>query len=78
VLWESDRVLRIPPSALFRQGDRWAVFRVEDGVARHRVVSVGHESETASEILGGLADGDVVIRHPTERIADGVRVRPRQ
>jgi HlyD family secretion protein len=78
VLWENDRVLRIPPSALFREGDRWAVFVVEDGVARHRVVSVGHESETSSEILGGLADGDVVIRHPTERIAEGVRVRPRQ
>lgn len=77
VLWESERVLGVPPSALFRDGDAWSVFVVEDGRARRRQVTVGHESATVSEILAGLKEGDLVIRHPTDRVADGVRVRPR-
>ena len=77
VLWESARVLGVPPSALFRDGSSWSVFVVEGGRAHRRQVSVGHESATVSEILAGLKEGDLVIRHPTDRVADGVRVRPR-
>ena len=77
VLWEAERVLQVPPSALFRDGDAWSLFVVEGGRARRRTITVGHESSTASEILTGLKEGDRVIRHPTERIADGVRVVPR-
>ena len=36
VVAEAADVLKAPTSALFRVGDDWAVFRVEDGVARQR------------------------------------------
>jgi HlyD family secretion protein len=75
VLWSGDSVLTVPSSALFRRGDQWAVYRIEDGRARERPVRVGHESSTDSEILDGLAPGDLVIRHPTDRISDATRVR---
>jgi len=74
VLWEGDSVLKVPASALFRRGDRWALFVAEDGRAREREVTVGHESSTEAEITAGLARGEVVIRHPTDRVRDGTRV----
>ena len=75
VLWAADSVLAVPSSALFRRGDQWAVYRIENGRARERPVTVGHESASDSEILTGLAPGDLVIRHPSDRIRDGVRIR---
>ncbi|HWB42479.1 MAG TPA: HlyD family efflux transporter periplasmic adaptor subunit [Gemmatimonadales bacterium] len=74
VLWEGDSVVKVPASALFRRGDRWALFVVEDGKAREREVKVGHESATEAEITAGVVRGDVVIRHPTDRVRDGARV----
>lgn len=74
VLWEGDSVLKVPGSALFRRGDGWAVFAVQDGRARERAVTVGHESSTESEITSGVARGELVIRHPTDRVRDGTRV----
>jgi HlyD family secretion protein len=78
VLWEADSVLQVPASALFRQDSTWAVFAVEGGRARLRRVRVGHQSVQAAEIVEGLERGASVIRHPTDQIADGVRVTPRQ
>jgi HlyD family secretion protein len=75
VLWQGDSVLQVPASALFRRGSSWSLFVVDAGRARERAVSVGHESSTGAEILTGVRRGDVVIRHPTDRVRDGVRVR---
>ena len=36
VVWHSDSVLQVPVSALFRSGDVWSLFVVEDGRARLR------------------------------------------
>ena len=74
VLWEGDSVLKVPASALFRRGDGWALFVAKDGRAREREVTVGHESSTEAEITAGIARGEVVIRHPTDRVRDGTRV----
>ena len=30
VLWEGDSVLKVPASALFRRGDEWALFAIEE------------------------------------------------
>jgi HlyD family secretion protein len=78
VLWEGESVRKVPASALFRRGERWAVFVVSGGRAHERIVSVGHASSDESEILDGLRVGDLVIRHPTDRIREGTRVRYRE
>jgi HlyD family secretion protein len=74
MLWHEDQVLQVPASALFRLGDKWAVFVVEDGKARRRTVSVGHSSGLATQVLDGLQPGETVILHPDDRLVEGVRV----
>ena len=77
ILWEGDDALQIPTSALFRHGDGWAVFVMEEGEARRRPVEVGHRSGLTAQIADGLAEGEAVIVHPSDEIEDGGRVQPR-
>jgi HlyD family secretion protein len=77
-VWEGEKVLRVPVGALFRKGDAWAVFAVRDGRARTVPVEVGHRSSRMAEIVSGLAEGDRVVLHPSDRIADGTRVAERE
>ncbi len=77
VTWEADQVLKVPWSALFRAGDAWQVFVVADGRVRARTVAVGHQGAFETEVLSGVTEGDLVVRHPTDQVRDGVRVAPR-
>jgi HlyD family secretion protein len=73
-VWQSESVLKVPHGALFRRGDGWAVFRVEDERARLTSVEIGHRGQTEVEVLSGLGAGTRVIVHPGDRVKDGVRV----
>ena len=77
ILWQADNVLQVPSSALFRNGNGWAVFQVEQGRARLAPVEIGRRSGFATQVLSGLAVGDRVVSHPDEAISEGVRVRAR-
>ena len=77
ILWSSDDVLKVPASALFRQGEGWAAFVIENGRAHKRPVQVGHRGELEVEVIGGLQAGDQVITHPEESLTDGARVEAR-
>ena len=57
VLWEAEHVLQIPSSALFRYADGWAVFVVEDGRARLRLVELGQRSGLTAEITARACYG---------------------
>ena len=74
VLWEADDVLRVPLSALFRQGDRWAVFVAQDGRARLREVEIGQGNGLDAELRDGLAAGERVVLHPGDRVSEGARL----
>jgi len=78
VLWEAGDVLKVPLSALFRVGERWAVFLVAGNRASRRLVRVGRRTSLEAEVTEGLKAGDRVVVHPSDRIADGVRVVQRQ
>jgi HlyD family secretion protein len=75
VVWESDSVLLVPASALFRYGEGWAVFLAENGFARRRQVEVGHRSGLLAEVLSGILEGATVITHPDTSIEDGTQVK---
>jgi HlyD family secretion protein len=75
VLWEGERVLQVPTNALFRVNGSWTAFVVENGFARRRSVEVGHRSGVSAEIVSGLREGDIVITHPDETVADGKQVQ---
>ncbi|AAZ97534.1 Secretion protein HlyD [Thiobacillus denitrificans ATCC 25259] len=77
VLWEGENVLQVPTSALFRQGQGWAVFVVDGRRVRVAPVEVGQRAGLATEVLAGVAAGDRIVAHPDETIEDGVRVKPR-
>ncbi|HWA73986.1 MAG TPA: HlyD family efflux transporter periplasmic adaptor subunit [Polyangiaceae bacterium] len=77
VLWRADSVLKVPQGAVFRRGDAWALFRIEDSVARLTPVKIGHRGDTEVEILSGLAAGARVAVHPGDRVKDGARVEAR-
>jgi HlyD family secretion protein len=68
-------VLQVPASALFRSGDGWAVYRLENGRARRTPVQLGLRSARAAELTGGLQQGHRVIIQPDDRIVDGTRIR---
>ena len=57
VIWQAAEVLKIPVGALFRQGEGWAVFTIEDGRARVRPVQLGQRNESDGQILSGVSDG---------------------
>lgn len=75
VIWSSPDVLKVPIGALFRRDQSWSTFRVADGRAVVSAVEVGHRNDAEAEILSGLAQGERVIVHPPNSIADGTRVR---
>ena len=77
VTWQADDVLKVPPGALFRSGEAWAVYVVEEGVAHLRPVTVGHRSDTEAEITSGLEAGDVVVLFPPDGLQGGSTVTPR-
>lgn len=74
VEWEQDRVLQVPLSAVFRDGDGgdgWAVFVAANGVARLRPVALGRRSATVVEVLDGLDPAEQVVTHPSDALTDG-------
>ncbi len=77
VVWQAERVLKVPASALFRCEAVWCVFVVDDARARRRVITIGQRNVNEAEVRGGLVEGDVVIRYPVNHLADGARVRLR-
>jgi HlyD family secretion protein len=75
--WSKPDALQVPSSALFRDGDDWAVFVADGGSARRRHVEPGHRGQLATEILSGLSEGDAVIIHPGAAVKEGVGVEHR-
>jgi len=69
-------VLQVAASALFRDGRRWAVYRVDGGRARLALVQPGAQGDAEVEIVEGLKQGDRVVAYPDDRMRDGQRVRP--
>ena len=73
-VWRAGDTVRAPLGALFRDGADWAAFRVEDGIARLRRLRLGQMNDQAAQVLDGLAAGDRLVLHPSDRVADGVTV----
>ncbi|MCP1750928.1 efflux RND transporter periplasmic adaptor subunit [Bradyrhizobium elkanii] len=76
--WSASEALTIPVSALFRNGDQWAVFANENGRARRIPVEIGHRNNRLAEVVSGISAGDRVVLHPSDRIADGSRIVQRE
>jgi HlyD family secretion protein len=76
VMWESDAVLQVPSSTVFRDGDGWAVYRIEGDVAVRRAVELGQRAPRAVQVLDGVDEGDQLVAYPPDTLTDGARVAP--
>lgn len=78
IVWERDDVLIVPTSALFRDRDAWAVFKVVDGEAVLQRVRIGQRNGLQAQLLEGLDEGETVIVHPGDQVEAGVMVEQRK
>lgn len=74
VTYEAKEALRLPISALFRNGDGWAAYTIERGRARLTPVQIGQRNPEVAEVKSGLTAGQRIILHPSDRISNGTRV----
>lgn len=74
--WMAPSILQVPQNALFRNGEQWAVYTVNEDTVQLTRVELGHRDERMAEVLSGLEEGDRVILHPTDVIQEGLQVVP--
>jgi|RhiMethySRZTD1v2_1073278.scaffolds.fasta_scaffold11817_8 HlyD family secretion protein len=77
VIWREDNVVKTPVGALFRRGEAWAAFTVEDDRARLKTVMLGQRNATEAQVTSGLSEGQTVVLHPPDTLTDGARILPR-
>jgi hypothetical protein len=68
------RTLQVPIGRAVPADVDWAVFVVEGDVARERIVTLGQRGARQAEILDGLTEGDMIVTHPSDAVADGVTI----
>ncbi|MEJ2374161.1 MAG: HlyD family efflux transporter periplasmic adaptor subunit [Pseudolabrys sp.] len=71
-----DNAIIVPAGALFRIGDTWKLYAVQDGRAALRTVKLIRRSGGVAAVSAGVRPGERVIVYPSDRVADGVRVAP--
>ena len=75
IIERHENVPLVPLGALFRQGERWAVFAAtSEGQAALRFVEIGARDDDHAVLLSGLEEGDTVILHPSDTISDGTAI----
>ena len=77
VVLAEDSVPVVPVGALYREGEGWSVFVLDEGRARRREVRITARNQRVARVAEGLAAGDTVIVYPPDTVRDGVRARPR-
>jgi HlyD family secretion protein len=74
IVWEEPDVLQVPLGALFRSEGEWSVFVVRGEKVVLVPVEVGRRTGLAAQILSGLDEGERVVVHPSDQVADGAEV----
>lgn len=78
VTWQGDHILQVPTGALFRRGNDWMTFLIENGKATSTKVEIAHNNGISAEVISGLTEGQRVILHPPDSVTEGARVTPRK
>ena len=78
LLWEDAEALWVPPSALFTNGDGFAVFvRDDENRVNLAPVTLGQRNGFQAEVLTGLEEGDAVVLFPPDDLSEGMVVQER-
>lgn len=73
---ERPGALAVPRGAVFIDGDKRYVYRVEDGRLRRRAITVGVANPTKIEVLSGVGEGDVVALPGDITLKENLRIIP--
>jgi HlyD family secretion protein len=77
VIHRVDSSVLIPTGALFRDGAAQAVFVIEGGIARKRLVEVPCHNDRVGLVAEGLQPGERVVVFPGDTLKEGSRVLQR-
>ncbi|MDQ2094910.1 efflux RND transporter periplasmic adaptor subunit [Rhodalgimonas zhirmunskyi] len=78
VVWHDEDALIVPSSALFREGEDWAIFVVTpEGRAERRVVTLAANNGVEAAIAEGVSEGAQIVLYPSAALTDGARVAQR-
>lgn len=72
-----DNVTIVPAGALFRIGETWRLYAMQDGRAELRTVTILRRSGGTAAVTAGVEAGERVIVYPGDRVAQGVPVQTR-
>jgi RND family efflux transporter MFP subunit len=72
------RAVKIPSSAIVREGDKRYVWRVNDGKAERIAIRAGAERGGETEVLAGVSSSDVLIAEPSLELVSGASVEIKQ
>jgi HlyD family secretion protein len=78
IVWEQHGALTVPVGSLFRRGDQWAVLVADGGTAHLTTIEIGERNQTMAHVVSGLTEGQRVVLHPPDTLADGGRIRARK
>jgi membrane fusion protein (multidrug efflux system) len=67
--------LVVPEGAVFQVQNRAYVYRADGDTARQQQIDVGDRRFGVVEVLGGLADGDLIVIEGIVKLRDGARMR---
>jgi HlyD family secretion protein len=73
---ERPAAIVVPRGAVYIEGDRRYVFRVEDNRLHRSFIKVGIADPTKIEVLSGLGEGDVVALPGEVSLKENLRLKP--
>jgi len=71
-----EGVLAVPQEALFQEGNKNYVYRIQAGRLQKTEVKIGIGNDTHQEITAGLEAGDQVVLNPSNDFSEGMQVIP--
>src|SRR5690606_19450534 len=70
--------VRVPTEAIMRDGATTFVWRVRDDSVERVAVRTGGVRSGQTEVLSGIASGDVLVAKPVEGLAEGAPVKKKE
>jgi HlyD family secretion protein len=74
VVHQEKNVVKAPVAALFRDGEGWAVFALENARAHKRAVTAPRRNGVEALIEEGLRPGERVVVYPSDALREGATV----
>ncbi|OPH52074.1 hypothetical protein BC351_33475 [Paenibacillus ferrarius] len=70
-----DNVLTLPHDAILAKDSKEFVFAVVDNRLQKRELTIGLMNDEFKEVLTGVKEGDIIVRHPKIEWKDGMEVK---